>query len=76
MNLKVGEVITLSNNKEYVCVALTNYKGAEYVYLITTSKPIEVQFAKVTYQDQVHLTTVSDPTEKQELLKLFTINSQ
>ncbi|MBR4262521.1 MAG: hypothetical protein IKQ35_04075 [Bacilli bacterium] len=72
MKLQVGEVITLSNNEEYVCVAFTNYKGSEYVYLITASKPVKVQFAKVTYQDQVHLTTVSDPTEKQELLKLFT----
>lgn len=72
MKLKVGEILTLSNDEEYVCVALTNYKGFEYAYLVTNSKPVKIQFAKVIYGEQIQLITVTDQNEKQDLLKLFT----
>lgn len=39
--LSIGEVVKLSDNKEYVVLNKIQLNSFNYLYLITTSKPIE-----------------------------------
>ena len=32
--IETGEIITLSNNKEYICFSSLDYEGKHYIYLI------------------------------------------
>ena len=47
MEIEKGEIITLDNNKEYLCfgrAVADNQK--KYLYLMSTSEPIEIRFAE------------------------------
>ncbi len=47
--LKEGQIVKLNNDKEYVVIKMINAHSFNYVYLITSDKPIEflVATAKV-----------------------------
>ena len=70
--LKAGEVCELDNGKEYIVFSQIEYNGYDYVYLMSNFKPLEVRFAKQSFDgEDLKLELVTDPTEKQTLLALF-----
>lgn len=72
MKLEVGELITLDNNKEYVCFSKINDNGIDYVYLISNFKPIEIRFAiEKTNNNDVELEIINNQEQKQYVYNLF-----
>ena len=72
MKIENGEVITLSNGKEYICFSALNDNGKDYVYLMSNFKPLEIKFAEQTIVDgQIEIRVINDPEEKQKVLTLF-----
>ena len=72
MKLEVGELITLDNNKEYVCFSEINDNGIDYVYLISNFKPIEIRFAiEKTNNNDVELEIINNQEQKQYVYNLF-----
>ncbi len=72
MKLEVGELITLDNNKEYICFSRINDNEFDYVYLISNFKPIEIRFAieKINNND-VELEIINNQEQKQYVYNLF-----
>lgn len=71
-NLEQGDIITLSDNKEYIVFATTSSNGKNYVYLMTTKEPIEICFAEQTIiNNQLDLRILSNQDEKIAALNLF-----
>lgn len=67
-----GDIITLSNNKEYVCFEKILVKNKEYLYLISNFTPLEIFFATQIYEDgKLIINVVNDEKEKQMLLNLL-----
>lgn len=72
MKIGIGELITLSNNKEYVCFDTLTYNGADYVYLMSNFKPLEIKFGVQILQDnQINIRIINNQEEKQKVLSLF-----
>lgn len=72
MKIQSGEIIKLSNNKEYICCATATENEIDYVYLMSNFKPLEIKFAKQQIVDgQVEVTIIGNHEEKQRVLKLF-----
>lgn len=72
MKIEEGEIITLSNNKEYICVSALNDSGTDYVYLMSNFKPLEVKFAKQKEENgEIQITIINNSEEKQKVLSLF-----
>jgi len=75
MKIETGQIIKLSNNKEYICCATASENEIEYVYLMSNFKPLEIKFAKQKIVDgEVQVTIIGSPEEKQRVLKLFQEN--
>ena len=72
MKVETGEIITLDNNKEYICFSTITHEGVDYVYLLSNFKPLEIRFAKQTIEnDSAYLTIINNRAEKEMVLKLF-----
>lgn len=72
MKIEKGEVITLSNNKEYICFSTLSDNGVDYIYLMSNFKPLEVKFAIQKEVDgEMTVTIINNMEEKQKLLQLF-----
>lgn len=72
MNIKEGEILTLENNKEYICLAVKDYKAANYLLLLSNFKPVEIRFAKeIIVDNQVELEIINKQEEKLELMQIF-----
>jgi len=72
MKIESGEIITLSNNKEYICCSTVTDGGVDYVYLMSNFKPLEIRFAKQKIVDgEIEITIINEQEEKQKVLKLF-----
>ena len=41
MHITEGEILTLDNNKEFICLAVKNYKEYNYLLLLSNYKPVE-----------------------------------
>ena len=66
MKIEKGEIIKLSNDKEYICCATTNDNGIDYVYLMSNFKPLEIKFAKQRIvEGEIEITIVNNHEEKQ-----------
>ena len=67
--LEIGEIATLEENNEFICLAAKNLNGNNYVYLISNYKPLEVR----QYIDNgvLKMDIITDPNLKKELLELF-----
>lgn len=46
MRIEEGQLVTLDDNKEYMVLKILEHANIRYVYLMTSSKPIEVLFMK------------------------------
>lgn len=76
MKIQVGELITLSNNKEYVCFGTASDNGIEYVYLMSNFKPLEIKFGEQTIVNgQMQIRIINNKEEKQKVLTLFQQNN-
>lgn len=72
MKLEIGELITLENNKEYICIKKTTFEGKDYVYLVSNFKPLEIRFAEESIENkEVYVTVVEDADLKNKLLNEF-----
>ena len=70
--LEIGEIATLEENKEFICLAAKELNGSNYVYLISNYKPLEVRFCKQYIDNGVlKMDIITDPDLKKELLNLF-----
>lgn len=66
--LEQGEILNLSNSKEYVVVSSVNYEGENYVYLLDTETYKDYRLCH--YQDDV-LKEVEDPELFKTLITKF-----
>lgn len=72
MKIETGEIITLSNNKEYICFSTLNDNGIDYLYLMSNFKPLEIRFGiQRLVNNEIEIEIVNDYDEKQRILKLF-----
>ena len=73
MVIEKGEIITLDNNKEYLCfgrAVADNQK--KYLYLMSTSEPIEIRFAEEMIDESgVQVRVIGSKEEKQIALAAF-----
>lgn len=73
MEIEKGEIITLDNNKEYLCfgrAVADNQK--KYLYLMSTSEPIEIRFAEEMIDESgVQVRVIGSKEEKQIALTAF-----
>ena len=77
MKIETGEVITLSNNKEYICFSTAQNEGKDYLYLMSNFKPLEIKFAEqFMVEDKVNVRIINEPEEKQKVLALFQKNNK
>jgi hypothetical protein len=71
MRIEEGQIIELEDNKEYVVLKTLEYNNETYVYLITSSKPIEVLFRKEQIiNDEIILEPIDD-SELANIIPLF-----
>ena len=66
--LEAGDLITLSNNKEYIVINKTSLKGKNYVYLITKDGISEI--AICLFENDT-LTKVTDTELLKTLINIF-----
>ena len=64
MKLEVGDVIKLSDGLDYAIIQKLQSNKVVYLYLITTSKPLQTAIVKEKIDDnQIILETVTDEEE-------------
>lgn len=68
MRIEEGQLVTLDDNKEYMVLKALEYNNTRYIYLMTSSKPIEVLFMKEEMVDN-DLTLV--PVTDEELVNII-----
>ncbi len=72
MKIETGEIITLSNNKEYICFSTLNDNGKEYIYLMSNFKPLEIKFGEqIVENGKINIRIINETQEKQKVLNLF-----
>lgn len=72
MKIETGEIITLDNNKEYICFSTLNHEGKDYVYLMSNFKPLEIKFGEQILEDgEITIRIINEQKEKEEVLSLF-----
>ena len=73
MEVEKGELITLSDNKEYVCLSIIMSENKKFLYLMTTSEPIKFCFAEeISINDTIKkIRIVGRKDEKQKLFNLL-----
>lgn len=77
MKIEPGELIKLSNNKEYICFSTINDNGKDYVYLMSNFKPLEIKFGiQIITDNEIKIQIINNIEEKQKVLKLFQSQQQ
>ena len=75
--INVGEVIKLSDEKEYVVVNKMSLHNINYVYLMTTTKPIEILIATETKKNGEYvLEEIKDNDELDYILSKFALTPE
>lgn len=70
MDFKIGNILTLEDDKDYVISQAKNYEGAYYMLLI--EMPDYKSFKYVKLIDDKHLETIEDIELVEKLSLLFT----
>ena len=69
--IESGEAVVV-DDVEYLCFDTADIDGKQYLYLITTDEPNEIQFAEqVTEGDNLKVRIIGNINEKQKLIKLM-----
>ena len=79
MEVEKGEIITLTDNKEYVCLSvIVTEDNRRFLYLMTTSEPLEFCFAEETPVNNKirRMRIVGGKEEKNKLFNLLKLQSQ
>ncbi len=71
MRIEEGQIIELEDNKEYMVLKKIEYNNETYVYLVTSSKPIEVLFRKEQINDNELILEPIDDSELANIIPLF-----
>ena len=72
-----GEIITLSNDNEYLCFDTTEMDGKHYIYLITTKEPTEVCFAEQAMVDgELDICLIGERKVKMKLASILQQKAQ
>lgn len=73
--LEVGEIVKLSNDKEYIVVNTMNLHNIRYVFLISNFKPLDIVIGteKIVDEDIV-VEEVKDNTELDYVLSQFALS--
>lgn len=72
MEVEKGEIIMLSDNKEYVCLSAFRVEGKKYLYLMTTKEPVEFCFVEETVMENgIKMRMVGSREEKHKLFELL-----
>lgn len=67
-----GDIITLDDEKEYVCYGRIEDKKNTYLYLMSNSEPLEIRFAKEIIEgNDVFCEIIYEQDEKEYVLELF-----
>ena len=53
MDLGIKDVITLSDNKEYVIVSMTRYKNSDYLYLVDINNMENNKFCQIVFNNNI-----------------------
>ena len=62
--LELGEIVNLSDDKEYIVANILNLHTSRYVFLVTSSKPLELVVAKEKIEgENIVLEEVEDNSE-------------
>ena len=78
MEVKKGEIIKLTDNREYVCLSvIISEDNKRFLYLVTTSKPLKFCFAEETLVDGIiKMRVIGSKNEKQKLFNLLKAKSE
>jgi len=73
--LEVGEIVKLSNDKEYIVVNVMNLHNIRYVFLISNFKPLDIVIGteKIIDEDIV-VEEVKDNNELDYVLSQFSLS--
>ncbi|MDR2571861.1 MAG: hypothetical protein LBD23_16405 [Oscillospiraceae bacterium] len=72
MNIDIKDIITLSDNQNYIVCSKTEYQGATYFYLIDIENNENIKFVREIQQDgKTTVVEIEDKELLQQLLPLF-----
>lgn len=75
--VQVGEVIKLSDDKEYIIINKIKLHNLTYVYLVTISKPLEIVIATEKIKDRdIILEEIKDNDELDYILSQFVLQKK
>ena len=75
--LGLGEVVKLTNDKEYMVVNDLELHNIKYAYLMSVSKPLEILIATIkNVAGTIVLEEVKDNDELDYILNQFAINTK
>jgi len=71
-DIVIGEILTLSNGKDYIVYDIYKEDNETYVYLLSNFKPLEIKYTKQVVKDnQIALEMVTDKALKLKLFEHF-----
>jgi len=75
--LKVGQVVELEDNKEYMVLEKIKLHNISYVYLITVAKPVEILIATESkVNDEYILEEIKDNDELDYVMSQFILTKE
>lgn len=76
MNINYGNVITLSDKKEYVVAGIANYNNFDYIYLVDINDHTNMKFAWLKENSVVILDNKLDYKLIEILTPLFLVSAK
>lgn len=74
--LELGQIINLSDNKEYAVINKINVHNINYVYLVSCSKPLEIMIATENLVDgKLVLNEIKDNNELDYVLSQICLDN-
>ena len=77
MDIKYQDIITLSDNNEYVVASKVNYQGSDYIYLVDINNTSNLKFIEI--EKEGYLSELDKEKDKdliEALIPLFYNNSK
>lgn len=67
-----SEILTLDDNKEFICIARMNEGSTTYLALVSNYRPLEFRFAKEIIEgNDISLEIIYDQEEKEKVFNLY-----
>lgn len=67
--LEKGDMLTLSDNRNYIVVSIVEYNGKKYCYLIDVNDNKNINFSEIVNNDE--LEEITDEDLKMILIEMF-----